>query len=108
VVASPVKAVVVVKHGNSTKRMTCVLGEDGPITPKVPRFDPPSDPLNLPPCAFTARWLPAAKISVSMEVTYRVVGFIDNVVQFNRTEVVPSGVETWSAVRADAANSKAH
>jgi hypothetical protein len=105
VVASPVTATVIVKRGNSTESMDCAIGVNGPVPPAgLPRFDPPAAPVNLPPCAFTARWAQATSVSVSMRITYRVVGFIGTLVAIDRTETTTSAVQTWPVIRAEAVN----
>jgi hypothetical protein len=108
VVASPVSAAVIVKRGHDVDTLNCAIGPDGPKKAvHLPRFDPPAQPLqNLPPCTFTARWAQGANISVSMRITYHVVGFIDNAVQIQRDEDVTSAVQTWPVVRAEAVNTQ--
>lgn len=108
VIASPVSATVIVKIGNKTTETECTLDDDGPVTlTGLPRFDPPADPLkNLPPCAFTARWAEATSVSVSMRITYHVVGFINNLAQAFPDQTTTSAVQTWPVIRAEAANAQ--
>jgi hypothetical protein len=107
VVASPVAATVIVKRGSTSTEMNCAIDRHGPVTPVgLPRFDSPTSPEHLPPCAFTARSTSDTKISVSMRITYHVVGFIDGMVQLQRDEQVTSLVQTWSVVRTEAANTQ--
>ena len=84
------------------------LDDDGPVTlTGLPRFDPPADPLkNLPPCAFTARWAQATSVSVSMRITYHIVGFINNLAQPFPNQTTTSAVQTWPVVRAEAVNAQ--
>jgi hypothetical protein len=106
-VASPVSATVIVKRGHGTEEMHCDIGAHGPIAPTaLPRFDPPAAPKNLPPCAFTARWAQATSVSVSMRITYHVVGLIGNLVQVQRDETTTSGEQTWPVIRAEAVNTQ--
>jgi hypothetical protein len=108
VVASPVSAAVIVKRGSDTDTLNCAIGADGPKKQlHLPLFDPPAQPLqNLPPCTFTARWAEGAQITVSMRITYHVVGFIDNLVQFQQDEDVTSAPQTSPVVRAEAVNTQ--
>jgi hypothetical protein len=107
VVASPVKATVIVKIGGQTEEMDCKLDEDGPVTlDGLPRFDPPTHPVKLPACAFTARWAEGASVSVSMRITYHVVGFINDLAQPFPDQTTISPVQTSPVVRAEAVNTK--
>jgi hypothetical protein len=95
VVASPVSATVIVKIGNKTKEMNCALDENGPVeVDGLPRFDPRANPLKLPSCAFTARWAAGTSVSVSMRITYHVVGFINDLAQTFPDQTTTSAVQT--------------
>ena len=81
-VATPVTATVIVNRGHGDEEMECDIGARGPVKQEgLPLFDPPTRPKNLPPCAFTARSTDPTSVRVSMRITYRVVGFIDNLAQ---------------------------